>query len=43
MINIELATPDELLQLVRQAEEEQDGKLYKQVMAEIRRRIKYDY
>ena len=41
--NFKLLTPDELLHLAWQAEDEQDGRLNKKVMAEIRRRIKYDY
>ncbi len=42
-INIKMATPDELLHLLWDAEELQDGRLYKRVKEEIQRRIKYDY
>lgn len=43
MLNLKMATNDELMRLIWQAEETQDGKLYKRVKEEIKRRIKYDY
>jgi hypothetical protein len=41
--NLKLATNDELIHLLWDAEENQDGILYKRVKEEIQRRIKYDY
>lgn len=41
--NLKLATNDELIHLLWDAEETQDGRLYKRVKEEIQRRIKYDY
>ena len=43
MLNLQMATNDELMRLIWQAEEEHDGNLYKRVKEEIKRRIKYDY
>ena len=42
-MNIKMATNDELMRLFWQAEEGQDGRLYRKVKEEIQRRIKYDY
>lgn len=42
-MNLKLATNDELMHLLWDAEETQDGRLYKKVKEEIRNRIKYDY
>lgn len=41
--NLKMATNDELMRLLWDAEENQDGRLYKRVKEEIQRRIKYDY
>lgn len=42
-MNIKMATNDELIHLLWDAEEEQNGRLYKRVKEEIQNRIKYDY
>lgn len=43
LMNLKLATNDEIMRLLWDAEERQDGRLYKKLKEEIRNRIKYDY
>lgn len=43
LLNLKLATNDELVHLLWDAKETQDGRLYKRIKEEIQRRIKYDY
>lgn len=42
-LNLKLATNDELMRMLWECEETHDGRLYKRLQDEIKRRIKYDY
>lgn len=43
MFNLKMATNNEIMNLFWQVEEERDGRMYRRLVAEMNRRIKYDY
>lgn len=43
LFNLKMATNDEIMRLFWDTEEEQDGRMYRRLVNEMNRRIKYDY